>query len=104
MAPRLRILSINDVYTLENLPRLASLLRAHTLPAPDVTISVVAGELVGPSMLSSLDAGRGMVACLNALGIMYARLGNHEDDMPASELHARVAEFRGTWLSTKVDF
>lgn len=104
MAPRLRILSVNDVYTLENLPRLASLLRAHTLPAPDVTISVIAGDFVGPSLLSSLDAGRGMIDCLNALGIMYASVGNHEDDILTAELHGRVAEFRGTWLSTNVDF
>lgn len=103
-AVRLRILSINDIYTLENLPRLASLLRAHVLPAPDVTISIIAGDFVGPSLLSSLDAGRGMVDCLNALGIAYAILGNHEDDIPPAELHARVAEFRGTWLSTNVDF
>ncbi len=101
---RLRILSINDIYTLAYLPRLATLLRAHVLPAPDVTISVIAGDFVGPSLLSSLDAGRGMVDCLNALGLDYAILGNHEDDIPATELHARVAEFRGTWLSTNVDF
>lgn len=104
MAVRLRILSINDVYTLENLPRLATLLREHTLPAPDVTISIIAGDFVGPSLLSSLDAGRAMVECLNALGITYASLGNHEDDIPVAELHARVAEFRGHWLSTNVDF
>jgi len=101
---RLRILSINDVYELEHLPRLATLLRAHELPAPDVTISIIAGDFVGPSLLSSLDAGRGMVACLNALGIRYAALGNHEDDIEPAELHARVAEFRGTWISTNVDF
>lgn len=101
---RLRILSINDVYVLDHLPRLASLLRAHVLPAPDVTISIIAGDFVAPSLLSSLDAGRGMIDCLNALGIDYAILGNHEDDISPVELHARVAEFRGTWLSTNVDF
>ena len=101
---RLRILSINDLYELDHLPRLANLLRAHVLPAPDVTISIIAGDFVGPSLLSSLDAGRGMVDCLNALGIDYAILGNHEDDISPAELHARVAEFRGTWLSTNVDF
>ena len=101
---RLRILSINDIYALDHLPRLASLLRAHVLPAPDVTISIIAGDFVGPSLLSSLDAGRGMVDCLNALGIDYATLGNHEDDISPTELHARVAELAGTWLSTNVDF
>ena len=60
VGPKLRILSINDVYELDHLPRLATLLRAHELPAPDVTISIVAGDFVGPSLLSSLDAGRGM--------------------------------------------
>jgi len=101
---RLRVISINDIYALDHLPRLANLLRAQRLPAPDVTISIIAGDFVGPSLLSSLDAGRGMVDCLNALGIDYAILGNHEDDIPPAELHARVAEFRGSWLSTNVDF
>ncbi len=101
---RLRILSINDIYVLDHLPRLASLLRAHVLPAPEITISIIAGDFVGPSLLSSLDAGRGMIDCLNALGIDYAILGNHEDDISPAELHARVAEFRGVWISTNVDF
>jgi len=101
---RLRILSINDIYVLDHLPRLANLLRAQILPAPDVTISIIAGDFVGPSLLSSLDAGKGMVDCLNVLGIDFAILGNHEDDIKPAELHARVAEFRGTWLSTNVDF
>jgi 2',3'-cyclic-nucleotide 2'-phosphodiesterase (5'-nucleotidase family) len=97
----MRIISINDIYTLENLPRLATLIRAQRTPD---AIVIIAGDFVGPSLLSSLDAGRGMVDCLNALAIDYAILGNHEDDIPAAELHARVAEFRGTWLSTNVDF
>lgn len=101
---RLRIISVNDIYTLERLPRLASLIRAHQLPGRDLTISIIAGDFVGPSLLSSLDAGRGMVDCLNALGIGYAILGNHEDDISATELHKRVEEFRGVWLSTNVDF
>lgn len=104
MSPRLRIISVNDVYTLDNLPRLATLVRAHRLPAPDVTITVIAGDFVAPSLLSSLDAGHGMVDCLNAVGLDYATLGNHEDDIPPAELHRRVAEFRGAWLSTNVDF
>lgn len=97
----LRIISINDIYTLENLPRLATLIRAHRQPG---TIVIIAGDFVGPSLLSSLDAGRGMIACLNAIGVDYAILGNHEDDIAPAELHRRVAEFRGTWISTNVDF
>ena len=104
MSSQLRIVSINDIYKLDNLPRLANLLRAVALPPPAVTITAIAGDFVGPSLLSSLDAGRGMVACLNAVGIAYATLGNHEDDISPADLHQRVAEFRGTWLSTNVDF
>jgi 2',3'-cyclic-nucleotide 2'-phosphodiesterase (5'-nucleotidase family) len=104
MAPSLRIISVNDIYKLDHLPRLASLVRALRLPAPDVTITVIAGDFVAPSLLSCLDAGRGMVDCLNAVGLDYAILGNHEDDIAADELHGRVAEFAGTWLSGNVDF
>ncbi len=104
VSAHLRIVSINDVYKLDNFPRLANLLRALVLPPPAVTITVVAGDFVGPSLLSSLDAGRGMVECLNAVGIDFATLGNHEDDIATADLHHRVSEFRGTWLSTNVDF
>lgn len=97
----MRIISINDIYTLENLPRLATLIRAQRTSD---AIVIIAGDFVGPSLLSSLDAGRGMIECLNALGVDYAILGNHEDDISPAELHRRVEEFRGTWISTNVDF
>ncbi len=97
----LRIVSVNDVYSLANLPRLKSLLRHYQGPE---TITILAGDFVAPSLLSSLDAGRGMVDCLDDIGISYVVLGNHEDDILPEELHKRVAEFNGTWLSTNVRF
>ncbi len=102
---RLRIISVNDVYSLENLPRLMRLAEHHRQTDPaDVTLFVIAGDFVAPTILSALDAGRGMVDCLNALGVTHASLGNHENDIPPAELHRRVAELRGTWLSTNVAF
>jgi 2',3'-cyclic-nucleotide 2'-phosphodiesterase (5'-nucleotidase family) len=103
--PLLRVVSVNDVYALDNLPRLASLLRVEAGPEgeggpPDAFLAVLAGDFVAPSMLSSLDRGRGMVDCLNAAGITHLILGNHEDDIPPAELHRRIREFRGTWIST----
>ena len=99
--PRLRIVSVNDVYSLDHLPRLATLLRKHRAEDPaDAFIAILAGDFLAPSMLSSLDAGVGMIECLNAIGIDYVILGNHEDDIPTAELAKRVAEFRGTWLDT----
>ncbi|HEY8041679.1 MAG TPA: 5'-nucleotidase C-terminal domain-containing protein [Polyangiaceae bacterium] len=101
--PTLRIVSVNDVYTLENLPRLATLLAHHRTTDPaDAFLAVLAGDFLAPSILSSLDAGKGMVDCLNAAGITHVIFGNHEDDVTPAQLHARLREFRGTWLSTNV--
>ncbi|MBK6462211.1 MAG: 5'-nucleotidase C-terminal domain-containing protein [Myxococcales bacterium] len=101
--PTLRIVAVNDVYSLEHLPRLASLLREAREVAPaDRLLVTMAGDFVAPSVLSSLDAGRGMVDCMNALGFTHAVLGNHEDDVPPEELRARVRELEATCLGTNV--
>ena len=71
--PTLRLVCVNDVYSLENLPRLRTLVqRASDVDPPDVLLTSLAGDFVAPSMLSSLDAGRGMVDCLNAIPITQA--------------------------------
>ena len=102
--PRLRVVSINDVYSLENLPRLATLVCHHRETDPaDATLVVVAGDFLAPSLLSSLDGGRGMVACLGAIGVTHVVLGNHEDDVPVAELRRRIGELRAVWLGTNVE-
>jgi 2',3'-cyclic-nucleotide 2'-phosphodiesterase (5'-nucleotidase family) len=98
--PRLRIVSINDVYALENLPRLATLVAAAE--TPDLTLVVLAGDFLAPSILSSLDGGRGMVECLNAVGVTHVTFGNHEDDVPLLALQSRVGELHAKWLATNV--
>lgn len=101
--PTLRILSFNDVYTLENLPRLLTLVRRHTVPpAADRTLVILAGDFLAPSLLSSLDGGRGMVDCLNAIGVTHVVLGNHEDDIPVEELRGRLRELSARCLGTNV--
>lgn len=101
--PTLRLVAINDVYTLQNLPRLRSLVRrAAEVDPADVLITSLAGDFVGPSMLSSLDAGRGMVDCMNAIPITHVVLGNHEDDIGPVELRKRLHELSATCLSTNV--
>src|ERR1700733_7239261 len=99
----LRIVSFNDVYTLENLPRLRNLVKCHAeLEPADAFAGVLAGDFLAPSLLSSLDNGRGMVDCLNAVGVTHAILGNHEDDIPTPELARRIGELRATWIGTNV--
>lgn len=101
--PRLRIVAINDVYSLQNLPRLKSLVEHHATHDPaDLLLVTLAGDFLAPSILSSLDAGRGMVDCLNDIPITHAILGNHEDDIELDELRARLAELRATLILTNV--
>jgi 2',3'-cyclic-nucleotide 2'-phosphodiesterase (5'-nucleotidase family) len=101
--PVLRIVQINDVYSLEHLPRLATLVRHHATHDPaDAQLVVLAGDFLAPSMLSSLDGGEGMVDCLNALGVTHVTFGNHEDDVSARDLRARVAQLHACWLATNV--
>ncbi len=103
MTARLRIVAVNDVYALEHLPRLASLVAHHASDDPaDVFIVTLAGDFVAPSILSSLDFGRGMVDCLNHVPITHVILGNHEDDIEVDQLRARLQELRGMVLMTNV--
>jgi 2',3'-cyclic-nucleotide 2'-phosphodiesterase (5'-nucleotidase family) len=72
---RLRIVAFNDVYEISNLPRVQTFL-SKLSPAP--TAVVLAGDFLSPSILSSIDGGRGMVATLRNIGLSHASLGNHE--------------------------
>ena len=100
----LRIIHINDVYILENLPSLATLIREKS-EGPDLTIAVLAGDFVAPSLLSALDMGFGMVDTLLYAGIRYVCFGNHENDIPLEALFKRIEEFQskgGVWLNTNM--
>ena len=97
----LRVVAVNDVYVLDELPRLASLVRAARTDQPAERLLItVAGDFLAPSLLSSLDEGRGMVDCLNALGVTHVTLGNHEDDLEIADLLARLEELYATVLLT----
>jgi 2',3'-cyclic-nucleotide 2'-phosphodiesterase (5'-nucleotidase family) len=103
--PTVRIIAVNDVYSLANLPRLRTLVEHHRTNQPaDLTLVMLAGDFVAPSILSSLDFGRGMVECLKMVGLTHAIFGNHEDDIPTEELRKRIVELGATWLSTNVAF
>jgi 5'-nucleotidase len=122
----LRVIAINDVYELTNLPRLRTLFETCTgeqassslqsLPPPpppppphstfkkqpDKTIVTLAGDFLSPSLLSSLDRGRGMVDVLNNVPVHYVCFGNHEADLPLVHVKKRVKEYQGTWLNTNM--
>jgi len=102
-ADHLRIVHINDTYELDNLPALHTCVEAmrEGLP-PQNLITTCAGDFVAPSLLSSIDQGRGMVTMLNAVPIDYVCFGNHECDIPHPSLLQRIDEFNGVWLNSNM--
>mmetsp|Transcript_452 Transcript_452/g.814 ORF Transcript_452/g.814 Transcript_452/m.814 type:complete len:558 (+) Transcript_452:321-1994(+) len=91
-SPRLiRLVSINDVYTLTNLPRLHTFLSTLSPPPSAVVLS---GDFISPSTLSSIDAGVGMISTLRATGVTHLSFGNHEADFKLGVLKERVRSFR----------
>ena len=95
----LRIFHVNDVYELDNLPRLK---RAIETLRTGNDVALLAGDFVSPSLLSSLDFGRSMVDCMNMAGIDYVCIGNHEADIPHGQLLQRIKESRFTWINTNM--
>ena len=97
----LRLISINDVYTLENFPKLGTLIDDKKAGANNC-VCLLPGDFLSPSLLSSLDKGKGTVDCLNHLGFDIVSFGNHEDDVGRGDLLARIHEFKGIWLNSNV--
>lgn len=103
---RMRFVHINDVYTLENLPRLRSLLLdcEAGIPRDNLVVSI-GGDLLAPYPLSALDKGKGMVDVLLACRVRYVCFGNHEADVGLTALRARIEQWRaggGVWLNTNM--
>jgi 5'-nucleotidase len=104
----LRVIQINDVYELGNLPRLKTLVnecsgpRAADGKTPHATLVICSGDFVAPSLLSSLDEGRAMVDCLNECGVTHVCLGNHEADISLAALRDRIEQSRFVWINSNL--
>ncbi|MEA2932117.1 MAG: hypothetical protein QOI56_902 [Actinomycetota bacterium] len=111
----LTILQMNDVYELTpvsggtegGMARVATL-RAQLRAENPNTVTILAGDLLNPSALSTATvdgqrlAGRQMVDVMNVLGLDYATFGNHEFDLSQEQLSQRLAESKFTWISSNV--
>lgn len=69
---------------------------------PDRTLFVLAGDFLGPSLLSSLDKGAGMIDCLNAIGVTHVCFGNHECDIPMECLPRRIRQSQFVWVNSNM--
>ena len=106
---------MNDVYELTpvsggtegGLARVATL-RANLRAENPNTYTILAGDLLNPSALSTAEvdgerlAGRQMVDVMNILGLDYATFGNHEFDLTQERLLQRLAESKFKWVSSNV--
>ncbi|CAF0951440.1 unnamed protein product [Adineta ricciae] len=108
-------LHLNDVYELlpldrgrkGGLARVAYLRKLLKEENPH-TYTILAGDLLSPSALSSSKVngttlnGKQMIATMNTLGLDLMTFGNHEFDLTEKDLLARMNESTFTWISTNV--
>jgi 5'-nucleotidase len=106
---RITLLQVNDVYTLEavdegrrgGFARLATLVKRIRRENP-ATLLALAGDVISPSVASTLLRGEQMIAGLNVIGLDLATFGNHEFDFGPEVLLERMRESAFTWTSANV--
>ncbi len=105
----LTIMHFNDDYQLGpvdqgkagGLDRLAAVVNRVRQSDPDALL-LFAGDLISPSVESTLFRGAQLIDGLNQLGVDVATLGNHEFDYGPQELQKRLAESQFPWVITNV--
>lgn len=107
----IRFLHFNDSYRVlpvrgwGGMAELATLIKRQREAATLLKRPVVVthgGDLISPSLLSSLTKGRHMIELVNMLGMNVAVLGNHEFDHGPDVLRKRMMESRFPWLATNI--
>src|SRR3954464_14526125 len=109
------ILHINELYEITpvaggkegGLARLATL-KKQLKRENSRTYMFIAGDVISPSALGTAKvkgqplAGEQMIEVLNAVGLDYATLGNHEFDVNEQQFAARMKQSTAKWLSGNV--
>lgn len=100
---RLTFVHVNDVYEMlpgkdgGGLAELKGAVDAERAKAAHLIVTF-GGDLLSPSLASSVTKGAHMVGLMGGVGIDVAVLGNHEFDFGAETLRRRMAESRFPWL------
>jgi len=101
----LRFVSVNDVYKLDNYPRVSSAIKEFKIAAVEdnaVVVSVLPGDFLSPCTLTNLDGGVAMLQALNEVPFDMVMFGNHEFDLKAPQLQTRIKEYDGKWINSNV--
>ncbi|BAS28766.1 bifunctional metallophosphatase/5'-nucleotidase [Limnochorda pilosa] len=107
-AAQVTFLHFNDAYDLPpvdkelgGFDRIATLIADYRDQYPGALL-VFPGDLISPSISSSVFKGSQMISGMNALQTDFATFGNHEWDFGDDVLQQRIGESDFTWLSTNV--
>ncbi|GEM_PF-6892194 len=99
----LRIVSINDVYEIENYPYVQTAIRSLKQTTEDgVVVSCLCGDFLSPCLLTSLDGGKAMLDVLKIVEIDYICFGNHEFDVDLDILKQRLKTCPNTFLNSNI--
>jgi 2',3'-cyclic-nucleotide 2'-phosphodiesterase (5'-nucleotidase family) len=99
----LRVLSINDVYEIQNYPYVETVIQSLKQGAEDaVVVASLSGDFLSPCLLTSLDGGKAMMEVLNLVGIDYICFGNHEFDVNLDSLKERLRNYQGKCLNSNI--
>ena len=107
-AVTLTFLHFNDVYRhgpsgiYGGLAEMATLIADERAHAPGPVFQTFGGDVLSPSITSSVTHGAHMIELLGAMGTDLAVVGNHEFDFGSDVTAARIAEARFPWLGANV--
>ena len=91
----LRIISINDVYNIENYACVETIIKSLKETAGDsVVVATLCGDFLSPCLLTSLDGGKSILEMLSVMDIDYISLGNHEFDVNFDVLQERFKNYK----------
>ncbi|ABC23283.1 bifunctional metallophosphatase/5'-nucleotidase [Rhodospirillum rubrum] len=109
-AVTLRLLHLNDIAEVGNgggsggLAEMKTLIEAEKArPGATAALVTFGGDLLSPSLLSSIDKGAHMVEAMGLLGVDLAVPGNHEFDFGPKVFAERLSTSPFPWLASNLD-
>jgi 2',3'-cyclic-nucleotide 2'-phosphodiesterase (5'-nucleotidase family) len=98
---RLRLLCVNDVYSIERFSSLKALIAGNQNPN-GLTKVILPGDFLGGSKYAADHEGESVIEVLNCLGFDYVTLGNHEFDYGCVKTAKLMDQSNFPWLGSNV--
>ncbi len=101
------LLHFNDIYEIApkagigGVAELTTLIEAERARAPQ-SLTIVSGDFLSPSILSTVTKGAHMVDLFNAMGVDMVTFGNHEFDFGPDVARERIGQSHFPWVSSNV--